>query len=68
MVVEKLVEEQGIDSPETLVSLYDDINVIYNVVMRPGGLVSGRMLDSGNQICILAAKNIKLAALMFKMM
>ena len=65
----KLVEDQGIDSPWTLVSLSnEDIAIICNVIHRPGRLVSGKTLDRGNQISVLATSNLKLAAFMFKTM
>ena len=66
-VAMKLVDEQGIDSPWTLDSLSDeDIAATCNMIGRPGGLVSGMTPDRGNQISILAVKNLKLAAFMFK--
>ena len=47
MVAEKPVDDQGIDSPQTLNSLSDeDIGASHDVVIRPGGLVGGRMPDS----------------------
>ena len=60
-VVLKLVEDQGIDSLWTLASLSDeDIAAICDVIHRPGGLVSKKTLDRGNQISVLATKNLKL--------
>ena len=56
-VVLKLVDDQGIDSPQTPASLSDELN----------GLMSGKTLG-GNQISVLAAKNLKLVAFMFKTM
>ena len=65
----KLVSDQGKDSPWTLASLSDeDITAICNMIQRSCSLVSEKKLDRGNQISILAAKNLKLAAFMFKMM
>ena len=50
-------------------SLFDEnIAVIYDVIRSPGGLVSRRMPDRGKQIFVLVAKNIKIAAFMFKLM
>ena len=44
----KLVDDQGIVSPWTLASLYDeDIITICNMIFRPGGLVSGKTPDKG---------------------
>ena len=69
IVAIKLVYGQGIDSPWTLASLSDeDIIAVCNVIHRPGGLVSGKTLDKGNQISILAMKNLKLTAIIFKIM
>ena len=52
----------------TLASLSDDdITVICDVTWKPGGLVSGKIPDKGNQISVLA-NNLKLTAFMFKMM
>ena len=68
-VAMKLVDDQGIDSPWTLASLFDeDIVTICDMIRRPGGLVSGKTLGRGNQISILVVKNLKLAAFMFKTM
>ena len=68
-VVLKLVEYQGIDSPLTLASLSDDnITAICDVIYRPGGLVSRKTKGRGNQISVLAIKNLKLMAFMFKTM
>ena len=65
-VAMKLVNDQWIDSPWTLASLSDkDIAIISNVIRRLGGLVSRKKPDRGNQISILGAKNLKLAAFMF---
>ena len=50
--------------PQTLASLSDeDITMIWDVIRRPSGLVSDKMLDRGNQISVLAAKHLKLIAL-----
>ena len=69
LVTQKLVDDQGIDSPRTLTDFSDlEIATICNVIRMPGGLVSGKMPDSKNQISILIAKNLELAAFMFKMM
>ena len=66
-VVPKLVDDQGIDYPWTLASLFDeDITVICNMIHRPGRLVSWKTPDEGNQISVLAMKNLKLTAFMFK--
>ena len=63
------MDDQGIDSPRTLASLFDkDITAICDVTRRPGGLVSGNTPDRGNQISVLVTKNLKLAAFMFKLM
>ena len=68
-VVLKLVEDKGIDFPQTLASLSDeDIATIYDMVCRPCGLVSGKTLDRGIQISVPAAKNLKLMEFMFKTM
>ena len=49
-VVLKRVDDQGIDSPQTLANLSDeDIADICNVIHRHGGLVSGKTLDRGNR-------------------
>ena len=69
MVDQKLVDDQGINSPRILASLSDkDITTICEEIRRPSGLIGGKMPDRGNQIFILAAKNLKLAAFMFKTM
>ena len=66
-VAMKLVDDQGIDSLQTSASLFDEnIATICHVIKRPGGSVSRKTSDKGNQICILAAKNLKLTAFMFK--
>ena len=68
-LVLKLVDDQEIDFPWTLVSLSDgDITAICDVIHRPGGLMSGKTPDRGNQISVLTMKNLKLAAFMFKTM
>ena len=68
-IVLKLVEDQGIDSPCTLASLsHENTIAICDMIHRPGGLVSGKTLDRGNQISVLATKNLKLDAFMFKTM
>ena len=65
----KLVDDQGIDSPWILASLFDeDIATIYNVILRPGGIVSRKSSNRGNQISVLAAKNLKLVAFVFMTM
>ena len=38
------------------------------MICRPCGLVSGKTLDRGNNISVLAMKNLKLMALIFKTM
>ena len=68
-VAMKLVDGQGIGSPWTLASLSDeDIATICDVIHRPSGLVSWKTPDRGNQIFVLAKKNLKLAAFMCKTM
>ena len=68
-VVLKLVNDQGINSPCTLTSLSDkDIAAICDMIHRPGGLVSGKTLDRGNWISVLAMMNLKLVAFMLKTM
>ena len=65
----KLVDEQGINSLQTLASLSDeDITAICNVIHRPGRYLSGKTPDRGKHISVLATKNLKLAAFMFKTM
>ena len=62
-VAMKLVDEQGIDSPWTLASLSDaNIATICNMIDRLGRLVSRTTLNRGNQISLLAMKNLKLMA------
>ena len=69
VVVLKLVEDQGIDSPWMLASLSDeDITTVCDVIHRPGELVNGKTPDRGSQISVLAAKNLKLVAFTFKTM
>ena len=46
-VAMKLVDDQGIDSPWTLASLSDESIATTCDVIRPGGLVSGNILDRG---------------------
>ena len=66
-VATKLVDAQGLDCPWTLASLSDeDLTIICNMIQRPGRLVSRKTSDSGNQISVLAAMNLKLVAFMFK--
>ena len=68
-VAMKLVDDQEIFSSKTLASLSDkDIAAICNVIRRPDGLVSGKMPERGNQISILAAKNLKLTAFIIQLM
>ena len=68
-VAQKPVEDQGIISPWILASLFDeDITTICDIIRRPEGLVNGRKLDKGNLISALVAKNLMLAAFMFKSM
>ena len=67
MVAHKLVDDKGIDTLWTLASLFDeDITTICDVIKRPGGLVSSKMPDRMDQISILAVKNLKHAAFIFK--
>ena len=48
-VVEKIVDNQGIDSPETLSSLSDDdIASICDAIKRSSDLVTGEMSDRAN--------------------
>lgn len=66
MIAQKLVEDQGIDCPQTLAGLSDEyITTIYDIIRRPEGLIDWRALDRGNQISLLVTKNLKLAALIF---
>ena len=44
------------------------IAAICNVIIRPGGVVGGRMPDRRDQISILAAKTLKCVTFMFKVM
>ena len=47
MVAQKLVEDQGIDFPQTLASLSNEsVSAIYKVIRRLGGSVSGKKSDS----------------------
>ena len=63
----KLVDNQGIGFSQILASLSDeDIAAICDVIRRPGGLVSCKTPNRGNQISFRAAKNLKLAAFIFK--
>ena len=65
----KLVDDQGIDSPWTLISLSSkDIATICDVTRMTGSLSTGKMPDRGNQTSVLAMKNLKLISLMFKTM
>ena len=64
-VAKKLVDNRGIVLPQTLASLSDeDIATIWDMINRPGGLVSGKTLDRKNQISFLDAKNLKLPLFM----
>ena len=48
-VAEKLVKDQGIDSPQTLTSLSDeDISAICDLIKRSGSFIDVRMPDRGN--------------------
>ena len=68
-VVLKLVEDKVTHSPQTLANLSDeDIAPIYDMIHRPGGLVSGKTLNRSNQISVLATNNLKLPSFMFKTM
>ena len=67
-VAQKLLDDKGIHSPWTIASLSDKEFVIISMIREPGGLVSDKMPESGNQISIIIAKNLKLAVFMFKMM
>ena len=65
----KLVDDQGIDSLWTLASISDeDIATICGMICRPGRFVSEKTPDRRNQNSILASKNLKLMAFMFKTM
>ena len=65
----KLVADQGINSSWILASLsHEDIVAICDVIHRPRKLVSGKTPDRGDQISVLATKNLKLMAFMFKTM
>ena len=69
VMVLKLVDDQGRDSPWTLVSLSDvNIATICKMICKPGRLVSRKTPDRGNQIPILAMKNLKLVTFMFQTM
>ena len=46
----------------------EDIAAICDVIRRPGGFVRSKMSERGEQISVLAAKNLKLAVFMFKLM
>ena len=60
-VVLKLVDNQGIDSPWTLIILSDKyIAAICDLIHRSGDLMSGKTSDRGNQISVLVAKNLNL--------
>ena len=68
-VLLKLVDDQGIDSPQTLASHSGkDVAIICNMICRSDGSVSGKTPDRGKEISVLAAKNFKLAVFMFKIM
>ena len=68
-VAMKLVDDQGIVSPWTIASISDeDIATVWDVIRRPGGLVSSKMPDRENRISIPVAKNLELSAFMFKSM
>ena len=68
MVVNKLVRDQGICSPKTLVSISGEvITAICDVIRRYGGLVDTRKPYRGHQISLLVAKNLKLTMLIFKL-
>ena len=69
MVAQKLVYDQGIDSPWTIASLSDeDITVIWDVIRRPGSLVGSKVPHRVNHISFLEVKNLKLTSFMFKPM
>ena len=69
LVVEKLGEDNEIDSYRTLAGFSDDdITSICGAIRRPVFLVSMRMPDRRNQIYVLVEKNLKLSMFMFKMM
>ena len=56
-VAMKLVDDQGMAKLAYLTK---------NLPLFPGGLVSRKTSERGDQIFILVAKNLKLAAFMFK--
>ena len=63
----KIKDDQEIDSPWTLASFsVEDITAIFDAIRRTDCLVSGKIPDKGNQISILAVKNLKLVAFMLK--
>ena len=67
-VATKLEEDQGIYSPWTLASLFDEtIATVHDMFCRFIGLVSGKTPDKGNQITV-PMKNPKLVAFMFNTM
>ena len=56
-VTQKLVDDQEIDSPQTLMSLSDeDITAMCNMSRWPCGLVSSKTPDRRNQISVFGAK------------
>ena len=68
-LAEKLVDNEGIDSPNIQTSLSDNyITLICDMIKRPGGLASERMPGSRSPILVLLAKNLKHTAFAFKMM
>ena len=68
-VVQKLVEDHGIDYQKTLVSLSDeDIARICDMICRPGELVSGETPKKGNWISVLIGKILYIVTILFKTM
>jgi hypothetical protein len=61
-----LIREQGLDSPERLQVLTDkNVDDICNVMRKPGGKIANGMPDRGQQVSIIAQKNLKLAVFLF---
>ena len=61
-----LIREQGLDSPERLQVLTDkNVDDICNVMRKPGGKNANGMPDRGQQVSIIAQKNLKLAVFLF---
>ena len=68
-IAKKLVDDQEIDSPNTLASISNnDIVTICDIIRRHGGFISGKTLDTGDQIYVLVTKNLKFPPFMFNIM